>query len=120
MQKSGEDYLEAICVLSKSNGAVRSIDVAKYLAVTKPSTFKAMQILADAGYITKENYGTINLTPSGQKVANGILEKHNALRKLLVDVLHVSPENAERDACSIEHIISDETTDKLFKFLSNR
>lgn len=117
MKKSGEDYLETIYVLSRTNQCVRSIDVANALNVTKPSTFKAMQNLAEKGYITKENYGTITITGKGMDVARTVLEKHNALRKLLIDVLKVSPENAEKDACSIEHIISDETTKKLFDFL---
>jgi len=117
MKKSGEDYLEAIYILSKTCPSVRSTDVAKALKVTKPSTFKAMQKLAEQGYVTKENYGTITLTEKGIVIAKAVLEKHNALCKFLVDVLSVSPKNAEKDACSIEHIISDETTEKLYNFL---
>jgi len=117
IQKSGEDYLEAVYNLSQKEPKVRSIDVAKTLGVSKPSTFKALQNLAAQGYIEKENYGSPRLTPKGTEYAQTILKKHKAIRMLLIDVLKVSPAAAEADACKIEHVISEETTNRLFEFL---
>lgn len=120
IRKSGEDYLETIYNLSHENPCVRSTDVARVMEVAKPSAHKALGALAEQGFILKESYGTITLTEQGKTVARGILNKHEAVRKLLVDVLNVSPQNAEKDACKIEHCISEETTQKLCKFLDKR
>ncbi|MCL2370124.1 MAG: metal-dependent transcriptional regulator [Firmicutes bacterium] len=118
IQKSGEDYLEAVYNLYQKDPKVRSIDVAKALGVSKPSTFRALQNLAEQGYLNKENYGTPTLTPKGIEYAEAVLKKHGAIRMLLIDVLKVSPEVAEVDACKIEHEISEETTERLYEFLN--
>ena len=117
IQKSGEDYLEAVYNLSLQSDKVRSIDVAKILGVSKPSTFKALQNLAEQGYIEKENYGAPRLTVKGIEHAQLVLKKHKAIRMFLIDVLKVSPAVAEVDACKIEHVISEETAGRLFEFL---
>lgn len=117
LQKSGEDYLEAVYNLSCNNSQVRSVDIANSLKVTKPSTFKALQNLAEQGCIIKESYGIVMLTEKGIGLATEIFKKHKAIRMLLIDILKVSPQIAESDACKIEHCISEETTKKLFDFL---
>jgi len=117
LKKSGEDYLEAVYNLLKTNDHAHSVDIAKMLGVTKPSTFNALQILANEGYVEKQNYGAVTLTEKGRIYAETVLKKHTAIRMLLIDVLKVSKENAEADACKIEHCLSEETTEKLFEFL---
>ena len=117
IHKSGEDYLEAIYNLLEKDDHAHSVDIANALGVSKPSTFKALQILAGQGYIEKESYGAVTLTEKGRQYAQAVKKKHRAVYMLLVDVLGVSPQNAEVDACKIEHFIGEETTDKLFKFL---
>lgn len=42
---SGEDYLEAILVLKKQTGAVRSVDLARYMGYSKPSISHAVAML---------------------------------------------------------------------------
>lgn len=115
--KSGEDYLEAIYNLSLNDEKVKSVDIARLLGVTKPSTFRALEILSKDGYILKENYGAITITKAGKEKALQIIKKHNALKKLLTDFLGVCDSVAEIDACKIEHNLSDETAQKLFDFL---
>lgn len=117
IHKSGEDYLEAIYNLSLNQEKVRSVDIAKALGVSKPSTFSALQNLAEQGCIIKENYGAVTLTEKGRRLAEGVQKKHKAIRMLLIDILKVSPASAEIDACKIEHCIGEETTRKLFDFL---
>ena len=117
--KSGEDYLEAIYNLSQKNEKVLSVEIANKLGVTKPSTFKALHILAEQEYIEKENYGKVTLTEKGRERAREILKKHRAIRMFLIDVLKVSPQAAEIDACKIEHYISDETSGKLKQYLES-
>lgn len=117
IQKSGEDYLEAIYNLSLKQEKVRSVDIAKALGVSKPSTFSALQNLSEQGCIKKESYGAVTLTENGRLLAESVQKKHKAIRILLIDILKVSPKSAEVDACKIEHCIGDETTKKLFEFL---
>lgn len=117
--ESGEDYLEAIYVLDSRQSIVKSVDVAKYLGVSKPSVFRALSNLESMGYISKENYGDIKITTDGKARAKEILLKHNALKTFLIEVLGVSEDNAEKDACKIEHDLSDETKDKLLEYLKN-
>ena len=114
---SSQDYLEALLVLSGNGGSVRSVDVAKRLNVSRASVNKAVGILKDLGLVNQERYGEIELTPEGKKAARAVLEKHNTLKYFLKEVLGVSEENAENDACGMEHVISIETLEKLQDYL---
>lgn len=108
IQESGEMYLEAIWVLSRKTGFVRSIDVSEYLGYSKPSVSRAMGILRQGEYIVMEKDGGITLTDTGREIAEKIYERHTLLSKLLVQ-LGVSEETAAADACKMEHTISDES-----------
>jgi Mn-dependent DtxR family transcriptional regulator len=108
IQESGEMYLEAIWVLSRKTGFVRSIDVSEYLGYSKPSVSRAMGILRQGEYIVVEKDGGITLTDTGREIAEKIYERHTLLTSLLVK-LGVSEETAAADACKMEHAISDES-----------
>lgn len=108
VHESGEMYLEAILVLSRKNGFVRSIDVSEYLGYSKPSVSRAMGILRSGEYIVVDKDGSITLTEAGQIIAEKIFERHTVLSKLLMK-LGVSEETAAADACKMEHAISDES-----------
>ena len=108
VRESGEMYLEAILVLAKKSGYVRSIDVSEYLGYSKPSVSRAMGILREGGYILMEKDGAITLTDSEKKLAETIYERHTVLSELLIR-LGVDEKTATDDACRIEHVISDES-----------
>ena len=108
IQKSAEDSLEAMLILYEEKGYIRSIDIAKHLGVTKPSDSYAVKRLRESGYINMNANGPITLAPAGYKIARRIYERHKALTAFLVK-LGVSQEQAEEDACKIEHDISHET-----------
>ena len=108
VRESGEMYLEAILVLAKKSGYVRSIDVSEYLGYSKPSVSRAVGILREGGYILVEKDGAITLTDSGKKLAETIYERHTVLSELLIR-LGVDEKAATDDACRIEHVISDES-----------
>ena len=112
LHRSGEDYLEAILVLQRKNGYVRSLDVAEYIGVTKPSISNATKLLREGGFLTMDKAKMIHLTPLGQEVAERIYERHQVLTELLTH-LGIDPEVAEQDACRVEHDISRETFLKL-------
>lgn len=112
MQESPEDYLEAILVLSRELGNVRSIDVANYLNYSKPSISVAMKRLRENGYVTQDDHGYLILTGAGLSIALKIYERHLVLTQFLVSI-GVDEETAKKDACRMEHVISDESFEKL-------
>lgn len=119
MYESREMYLETILLLRKRKGQVRSIDIARELNFSKPSVSRAVGILKDDEFILIDSYGFIELTEKGEKKAKDIYEKHKAVKTFLIEIIKVSPEIAEEDACRIEHIISDETFEAIKRYLAN-
>ncbi|MGI6617987.1 MAG: metal-dependent transcriptional regulator [Saccharofermentanales bacterium] len=109
---STENYLEAIYVMSKKTGSVRSIDIARFLDVTKASVSVAMRKLREAEYISMARDGMITLLPDGLKIAERTYERHVLLRAFLIH-LGVDEETADKDACKIEHALSRESFEAL-------
>lgn len=117
IHESGEDYLEAILVIKKRNGNVRSIDVAHELSFSKPSVSVAMKNLKANHYITIDENGFINLTETGFEIANKIYERHTFLTSWLTSI-GVDPDIAAEDACKMEHAISTESFSAIKKFIA--
>jgi Mn-dependent DtxR family transcriptional regulator len=115
--ESGEDYLETILILKERNGNVRSIDIAHEMNFKKPSVSYAMKQFRENGYIFVDEDGFIHLTESGEQIAKRVYERHRVLTQLLL-YLGVSKENAKKDACKIEHDLSEETFDCIKDYLS--
>jgi Mn-dependent DtxR family transcriptional regulator len=112
LHASGEDYLEAILVLHKKMGMVRSVDVARHMEVSKPSVCHAVATLREGGFLTMDSDYFLHLTDVGREVAVQIYEKHRFFTEHLI-AAGVDPETAERDACRIEHVISEESFRRL-------
>ena len=105
---SGEDYLETILVLQKKLGMVRSVDVARHMEVSKPSVCHAVATLRDGGFLTMDEDHFLHLTEQGRKIAEKIYERHRFFTAWLMEA-GVDLKIAEKDACRIEHVVSDET-----------
>ncbi len=116
LQESGEMYLETILRLTEKNGHVRSIDVSESMGYSKPSVSRAVGILKKDGFLTMEADGSLVLTESGREVAMKIYERHRVISGFLKKI-GVSEETASADACKIEHVISDETFEKIKDYL---
>ena len=112
LHASGEDYLEAILVLQKQKGMVRSVDVARHMDVSKPSVCHAVATLKNGGFLTMDDDFFLHLTEVGREVAEQIYEKHRFFTERLI-AAGVDPETAEADACRIEHVISEESFRRL-------
>lgn len=112
IHSSAEDYLETILVLHQEKGKVRSIDVANRLGYSKPSISVAMKNLKASGDIDVDDHGYISLTDKGRAIAENIYERHLLLTRLFIS-LGVSPDVARDDSCRIEHVISQETFDRI-------
>ena len=112
LHRAGEDYLKAILILQKQNHAVRSLDVAEMLSVTKPSVSRAMKLLREGGFLTMDADKRISLTEAGREAAEQVFGKHRVLTECLV-TMGVDPGIAEKDACRMEHLISPETLEQM-------
>ncbi|MEE8717617.1 MAG: metal-dependent transcriptional regulator [Coriobacteriales bacterium] len=114
-----EDYIEALVIIEQSEHVdeVRSVDVAKLLGVSKASVSKALTVLRDAGLVEQRRYGRVHLTPAGTAYGMQVWGRHQTLRRFLIDDLGVAPEVANEEACRMEHVVSQDTIDKLSAFL---
>lgn len=112
MTKSLEDYLEAIHRQIAETGVARVVDVAHILGVKMPSVNNAVKELAKLGFVEYERYKEIKITDEGRRQAALIFKRHTLLKSFLLSI-GVSEVNAEKDACSMEHILSAETLDRL-------
>jgi Mn-dependent DtxR family transcriptional regulator len=119
IKESAENYLESILVIKNQKGFVRSIDVANYLGVSKPSVSVAMKSFREEGYITVDENGGLDLTEKGLSIAMSVYERHEVIAKALVS-LGVSEETALEDSCKIEHVISEETFLRIKDFLKSK
>lgn len=99
-------------MLQEQKGSVRSVDVARYLEVSKPSVCHAVAALKDGGFLTMDGDYHLHLTNLGRKTAKGVYEKHQFFTAQLIEA-GVDPVQAEKDACRIEHVISEESFRKL-------
>ena len=109
---SGEDYLEAVLILQKKQGMVRSIDLARHMGFSKPSISHAVGVLRDGGFLTMDEDGFLHLTDIGREVAEQTYEKHCFFTRQLV-AAGVDPQTAEREACRMEHTISQRSFELL-------
>ena len=117
ISKSLEQYLKTMYILKKQNGNIRVTDVAKKMNCTKPSVNKAIHNLKDNNLINYETYGTIELTDEGENLAKKILEAYDIVYIFLKEVLGLDSEKAEVEAEKIKLAITDETINKLAKYV---
>ena len=112
-----EDYLEAIFNLMAEHRAARVTDIAEQMGVQMPTVTGVLKHLAEHGLVNYKPYHHVTLTPYGVEVARGMVRRHDVLKKFLAKVLALPDEVANRDACGMEHALSEETLDRLIKFL---
>lgn len=118
--ESTEMYLETIYLLEKNHGHAHAVEIAERLNVSKPSVTKAMNSLKEDGLIDKEAYGTINLTHKGKEISNKIYKRHKLLTDFLFYSLGLAVAEAEKNACKMEHVVTDELIIKVKEYLDIR
>ena len=111
--------MESILVIQEQAGQVRSIDVVNKLGFSKPSVSIAMKKLRESGYISMAADGLITLTDLGMEVASRVYGRHKTITKLF-ELLGVPPEQAQADACKVEHDLSQETFDRICDFVDKQ
>jgi DtxR family Mn-dependent transcriptional regulator len=117
LSSSIEDYLEAIGYLEKEHRVARVKDIAERLNVQMPSVTGALKVLRGKGLVNYKRNSYITLTEEGLEIANSISLKHRRLARFLRELLLLSPEKAQDEACRIEHAVSDETVTRLVRLM---
>ncbi|MGN1024556.1 MAG: metal-dependent transcriptional regulator [Lachnospiraceae bacterium] len=114
VNKTREDYLEAILMIRERQGYVRSVDVAEQLGVAKPSVTYTTKRLKEAGLISADQNGMLLLTAQGNAIAERVYDRHQKLTAFFT-ALGVSKEQARIDACKVEHDLSEETYEAIIR-----
>lgn len=117
VSKALEEYLRNMYILKKQNGNIRVTDIANRMGCTKPSVNKALHNLKDNGLVNYESYGTIELTDEGTNLAKKTLEVYDIIYLFLNEVLGIDSKEAEKEAEIIKSSISDDTINKLAKYI---
>lgn len=118
LRASGEDYLEAVLILGQRMRQVRAIDVAQYLGYAKTSVSHGLRLLREGGLLTRDEAGYLYLTESGREAAERIYARHRFFAGWLMQA-GVAPDTAEKDACRMEHAISEESFRRLMRALES-
>ena len=117
ISKALEEYLKTMYVLKKQNGNIRVTDIANKMECTKPSVNKALNNLKEEKLVNYKTYGTIELTLEGESLAKKIIEAYDIVYLFLKEVLNLETEEAETEAKKIKSAITDETINKLAKYV---
>lgn len=114
-----ERYLEAIFEIAEGGGEVRVKDIAISLGISNPSVSEMVDRLVENSLVTHDKYQHIELTPKGRRIAKGLDRKHEVIKSFFINVLEVDEKVADTDACEIEHVISDQTLNRLVSYLES-
>ena len=112
-----ENYLETIYILSQQQNEVHAIDICSYLSYSRPTVSIVLRQMREHGLVTVNEDNHIYLTEEGHRIASRIFERHEVLTQMLTQ-LGVSHETAVRDACKIEHDLSDETFEAIKRHMA--
>ena len=112
LTSSMENYLKAVFTLRQAHERVRCSDIAERMDVTLPSVSRAVKELEKMGHVSRDEDGSVTLTPSGERIAAEIYERHRFFTRRLI-AAGVDPETAAKEACNMEHGLSEESFQKL-------
>ena len=114
-----EDYLRGLYILEEEKGQIKSIDLAHYLNVSKPSVSEMVKELNKEGMVSYKKYSKIKFTAKGRKIAQKLTSKHRLIELFLKNVLKIDSKNLHQEAHRLEHAFSDDSINKIKKLLGN-
>ena len=117
LSESMEDYLETILGLEKQYKVARVKDIAGKMGILGGSVTNALKQLADKNLIHYKPYSYITLTKKGEMIAKEVAKRHQIISEFLQNVLLLEPENAEVNACRMEHAMDDSAIERLVQFI---
>ena len=112
-----EDYLEVIYEIFEEKKGVKAVEISRRLGVGRSSVTDALKTLADKNLVNYGRYDVLSLTKEGEKIAQSVIVKHSVLQDFFIRILKLSPEEADRNACRIEHVISEEAFEGFLQFM---
>ena len=119
MSASGEEYLKWIYKIQNKIGDVRSIDIAIFMGYSRASVSVAIKKLQDKNYLYKDDKGYLHLTDSGLQIGETLYYRHQFLTDVLIE-LGVDEDVALEDACKLEHVLSEQSCQKLKNYFKER
>lgn len=114
-----EDYLRGLYILEEKKGYIKSIDLAHYLNVSKPSVSGMARELNKEGLVSYKKYSKLKFTAKGRRIAQKLTSKHRLIELFLKNMLKVNSKNVHEEANRLEHAFSDESVQRLRKLLGN-
>ncbi len=114
-----EDYLRGLYILEEEKGEIKSIDLAHYLNVSKPSVSEMINQLNKERLISHKKYSRLKFTAQGRRIAQNLTSKHRLIESFLKNMLKISPKNVHQEAHRLEHAFSDESIERLRRLLHN-
>ena len=116
---SREDYLWGLYILEEEKVTIKSIDLAHYLDVSKPSVSEMVKELSREGLISHKRYSSLNFTPKGRKIAKKLTSKHRLIELFLKKILRIQSKRIHEEAHRLEHAFSDDSINRIKKLLGN-
>ena len=120
ISKKAENYLKAIMTIESEKGYARIKDIAGAMNVRAPSVTEMVKRLDKKGYVSYVKYESVNLTAKGNNVARIAENRHDNLKTLLMDIIKVPENIAEKDANILEQNLHDITIEKMKMFVQSR
>ncbi|MGA3198682.1 MAG: metal-dependent transcriptional regulator [Halobacteriota archaeon] len=114
LSPSEEEYLEAIYTKQEGSARVATTgDLAACLGVRDASVTEMLKKLSEKELVNYTPYHGATLTEAGLKIATKVKRKHRLLERFLVDICGIDKHESHKQACEIEHVISDKAIDNL-------
>ncbi len=114
---SAAHHLMAIDDLIQRLGYARVSDIARQLNITRGSVSISLQPLKKSAMILQDENRHLRLSEQGQALVDAIKTKRHIVQRLFVELLGMDSQQAEIDACKLEHLVSNETARRLISFL---
>ena len=118
ISSSLEDYLEAIYEIYTEKRGVKAIDISKKLGVGRSSVTEALKTLAQKHLVNYSRYGVLSLTSAGEDAAKNVIEKHKVLYNFFKNKLNLDEQEAQENACRVEHVLSEKAFRSLIDFVN--
>lgn len=117
---SASHHLAAIAQLTEEQGYARAVDVSRRLHITRGSVSLALKSLKARGLVREDDNRFLSLSDEGQEIVDRIRARRKVVRGFFEDVLGMEHDQAETDACKIEHLLSDEACRRIERFARNQ
>lgn len=114
---SAAHYLMTIRELLETQGYARVTDIAKRMNITRGSCSISLKPLKKRGLVREDGNKFLTLSEEGRHLAEVVERNDELLEVFFRDVLGVEADQAEVDACKIEHLLSLEASVKLCHFI---